>query len=470
MVSCPVRLAPSTSPASGPALQRLVQWSQELLGGNASIEDLSELESTARELTMAVEREFIAAWLQSKNFDAPVILIDGIPHTRAITSQTTAHTAAGDIQITRTLYRRAPGEPCQDPIALQAGLIDGRWTPVAAKQAIWATAHLTPQDAANFFEMIGCMVPSKSALDRLPKRVSAQWEGNRSIFEAQLRDTAVNPDKAVTICISLDGVMAPMKDGKRAQKRMQAIKKGKKPCGPAGYREVGCGTISFYDADGGRLQTWRQGRMPQKNKRDLKDWLAAEIGLVIRHRPDLRVVKVSDGALDNWTFLDSAQMPDGVCLVDFFHAAGHLSAALASAYGEGTARYRARFATLRRRLRDEVDGVEKLIRSLHYLRRKHPRRQLIRRELRYFRRYRRHMRYAQALEQGLPIGSGVVEAACKTLMEAAGVNPQDALDRLIMTTAGQEDQMALNQLAEAWRSGCSCPSCRIPGRRRRPMP
>ena len=40
----------------------------------------------------------------------------------------------------------------------------------------------------------------------------------------------------------------------------------------------------------------------------------------------------------------------------------------------------------------------------------------IRAELTYFRNHRRQMRYAEFRRQGLPIGSGVVEAACKTLV------------------------------------------------------
>ena len=39
----------------------------------------------------------------------------------------------------------------------------------------------------------------------------------------------------------------------------------------------------------------------------------------------------------------------------------------------------------------------------------------IARELKYFRRNRHRMRYAVLKKQGLPIGSGVTEAACKTL-------------------------------------------------------
>ena len=50
-----------------------------------------------------------------------------------------------------------------------------------------------------------------------------------------------------------------------------------------------------------------------------------------------------------------------------------------------------------------------------HLRDTYPRRKKIARELKYFRRNRHRMRYAALKEQGLPIGSGVTEAACKTL-------------------------------------------------------
>ena len=67
-------------------------------------------------------------------------------------------------------------------------------------------------------------------------------------------------------------------------------------------------------------------------------------------------------------------------------------------------------------LRDEHDGVEKVIRALTYLRDRHPRRTALATELGYFRQRRRRRRYAERKAQGLPIGSGVVEAACQTLV------------------------------------------------------
>jgi len=101
--------------------------------------------------------------------------------------------------------------------------------------------------------------------------------------------------------------------------------------------------------------------------------------------------------------------------VDYYHAVAQLKAALDAAYGENDPRGQAQFKKLRHVLLEEENGAEKIIRALRYLRRKHPRRKRVREVLGYFRRHRRRMDYAQAVERGLPIGSGVVEAACKTL-------------------------------------------------------
>ena len=80
------------------------------------------------------------------------------------------------------------------PLELRAGMVAGQFTPRAARQALWAVAHLTPQEAAGLFREVGNMSPSKSSLDRLPKACSAQWEARREDFEAQLREAMSIPE------------------------------------------------------------------------------------------------------------------------------------------------------------------------------------------------------------------------------------------------------------------------------------
>ena len=73
------------------------------------------------------------------------------------------------------------------------------------------------------------------------------------------------------------------------------------------------------------------------------------------------------------------------------------------------------FVKLRHVLRHDLAGASKVIRALKYLRDTHPRSKKIATELKYFRRNRHRMRYAVMAARNLPIGSGIVEAACKTL-------------------------------------------------------
>ena len=181
--------------------------------------------------------------------------------------------------------------------------------------------------------------------------------------------------------------------------------------------EVGCGTLTLYDVDGERLATRRFARMPECGKASLKQSLKGGLQALLGKWPDLSLVKVADGARDKWTFLSGA-LPDGVEVLDYFHGVEHLSRALAAAYGESFREYQRMHERLRHKLRDNEDGVEQVIRSLRHLAGKPPRSKILRTELAYFRKNRGRMRYAAVAAEGLPIGSGVVEAACKTLASA----------------------------------------------------
>ena len=99
-----------------------------------------------------------------------------------------------------------------------------------------------------------------------------------------------------------------------------------------------------------------------------------------------------------------------------FHAAEHLSDAFDAAYGADDPKATAQFEKYRHRLRHEVDGVVRVIRALRHLRSQHPGNERIAQALGYFRNNQHRMGYAQAKARRLPVGSGVVEATCKTLV------------------------------------------------------
>jgi hypothetical protein len=419
-----------------PAMEQLQAFLRQRRAAHKPVEDVDAFEQHLHRLFVAAEREALGQELSRFALDVPAIEVEGERYHRVLRCATTYTSAVGPVRVERSLYRGPRGGHALCPLELRAGIIEGSWTPLAAKQATWVVAPLTPKEGEDLFVLLGNMTPSKSTLDRLPKALSVPWETQRPHFEATLRRQEAVPDEAVTMAVSLDGVMAPMQDGERHAKRQQALAKGRSPSGPAGYQEVGCATVSYYDRHGVRLGTRRMARMPEGNKATLKSQLTAEVMGALIQRPDLRVVKVADGAPDNWSYLGET-LPFGEEVLDFYHAAEHLGDALGAAYGEGTLKYQERFATLREVLRDAPEGVDTVMGALCRLRMRYPRRQAIHKALAYFREHRHRMRYSALRAQNLPIGSGVVEAACKTLvsqrLKRAGMRWRTAGGQAILT-------------------------------------
>lgn len=420
----------------GPVLEKLVAFLRERRSAPERAPDLETFEQQLHELFSAAEREAMGEELSKHDLNVPEVFVDGRRYRQVMRCEETYFASSGPVRVLRSLYREG-NERTICPLELRCGMVEGRWTPQAAKQAAWSVAHMTPQEAEHMFAMLGGMKPSKSSLDRLPKQLSARWEENRKKFEQELRIAETVPAEAVSVSVSLDGVLVPMKDGQRQEKRAAAAQAGKETRGPAGYEEVGCGTISLYNAEGERLSTIRWGRMPEEKKATLKAILKDELERILGQRPDLEIVKVADGARDNWTYLSSLLPGRGYEVVDFYHVAEHLNAALTAAYGETSPTRAAQFVKLRHRLRHEDDGVEKVIRSLAHLRDQHPRSRVIAKELKYFRRNRARMRYAEVASKNLPIGSGVTEAACKTLatqrLKRSGMRWRDQGGQAVLT-------------------------------------
>ncbi|MGH7671656.1 MAG: hypothetical protein ACREMC_02065 [Gemmatimonadales bacterium] len=407
---------PMPSTSTSRARDRLRDFLDARRRAKDPVEDLEQFERELHTLFAAAEAEAVGDELARFDVDLPGVEIDGMPHRRVLRCEETYMTAAGPARVMRTLYStRHDGELAVNTVELRAGVVGGFWTPLAAKQGTWVVAHLTPQEGEDLFARVGGMQPSKSSLDRLPKEVSARWEPARLTFEDALRAAEQVPKAATTVAVSLDGVLVPMKDDARQEKRERAAAEGKAACGPAGYQEVGCATVSLYDAEGERLQTIRLARMPEHKKATLKASLMAELNTRLARRPDLTIVGLADGAKDNWSFLDWELPSHSISIADFYHVAEHLHAALVAAYGETDPQCKAQFEKLRHLLRHDRRGAEKVIRALVHLRDRHPRRKKIATELKFFRNNRHRMHYAMWAAKGLPIGSGVTEAACKTL-------------------------------------------------------
>ena len=403
--------------------QFLIKQHQKWISGEPG--DLEGYERELHSQMQSIELELMAAGLGNYDIDAERIKMAGVECRQVGESSERYMTAAGEVQVKRHMYRPA-GRDSRQVCApeLQAGIIEGFYTPLAARQSAFVVAQMPASSGAALFNELGNMVPSIGSLNRLPKKLSERWEAQRIDWECQMREVEPVSPEAVTLAISLDGVMAPMRP-EVADVPAPPIETPKQPTGPKGYQEVGCGTVSLYNAEGERLQTIRYARAPEAGKATLEQQLLAEARSIFVARPRLRLVKLADGAKANWRYLSELDVgiPNDQLeiyeILDYYHACDHLKAALDSVWGEYSPKGKAEFARLKTLLKEDDDGITIVINHLSYRLRTatgKSQHKMLTKQRAYFRSQRHRMHYSQYVRLNLPIASGVVEASCKTLV------------------------------------------------------
>ena len=120
-----------------------------------------------------------------------------------------------------------------------------------------------------------------------------------------------------------------------------------------GYRETMSGIISFLNEEGERIHTIYVAQSPQYGKRTFKERLKREILLVKAACPNAQYTGVTDGASDNWTFLEKYTTTS---TLDFWHGAEYLTPVSKVAH-TSTAKQAEWFTNARHQLRYEKGGV-----------------------------------------------------------------------------------------------------------------
>lgn len=378
--------------------------------------DLAAFEEQLMSNLMAVGRALMKVRLEGLSPESE--FIEGGARWRvAVQSRIPVMTSFGTVEVERPLFRSGRTGPTRCLVKERAPLMAGFWTERAASLAAWAVAEMPMQQAETLFGRIGTMPVSRSSLLRLVGGLSDMWEEERERHEAAVRAAVKVPDEAKVVAVSLDGVMVLLTDSDKAVKKAKAKAKGHADNGPAGCKEASVGVISFYDAEGERLETRRYGRMPEADKVTTKAWLEAELRHVCAARPDLKVLAIADGAANNWTFLSELGADHEV--VDFYHTAEHLHRHVSKANGASTIETQEKLKAMRRDLLEVPGAAEKVFEDMKKMREKagtapvSTTKKRGKRQPTFFERHHMRMAFAELREANIPIGSGVTESTCK---------------------------------------------------------
>jgi len=145
------------------AMGQLQDFLRQRREAHEPVADLDAFEQELHRFFVAAEREALGQELARLDLDVPTLEIAGERYHRVLRCATTYTSAVGPVRVERSLYRQGQGggrAVC--PLDLRAGIIEGSWTPLAAKQATGVVAYLTPQEGEELLALLGNMIPSTS--------------------------------------------------------------------------------------------------------------------------------------------------------------------------------------------------------------------------------------------------------------------------------------------------------------------
>jgi hypothetical protein len=327
-------------------------------------------------------------------------------------------TLFGTITLMRFLYQ--PVESAERsifPLEIRLGLEAGIATPALADRLAIHSANCTQNQVREILTRDHGVGWSVKTLRKVTASVSEGMAEHRHAAQVakllawlKQADTSSGNRKPV-LAVGRDGIFLPIRH---------------EPC----YREGGTATLSVYDRRGQRLGTVYLGRMPEAGQGTLSDQLTTLIEEVLAKwdRPLPRLAYVTDAGHHPTEYFDNVlsnmrnpRRPDEYLawewVVDYYHACEYISKLAEALFGAGREAH-AWAAKMRKWLKNKPGGINRVLHSTAAVRHKRGLVGTVRaydQAYNYLRGHMPFMDYVDYRNRHLPIGSGVTEAACKTM-------------------------------------------------------
>lgn len=329
-------------------------------------------------------------------------------------------TLFGKIRLVRRGYRdvnRACPEPTIFPLEIALGLVEGA-TPALACEAARAMAETG--------------ATQQTVLARMRRQHGVEW----------------GVKKLRNLTEKVSAAMTPLRREHQAQRVVEWLRQAQAQRGsgrpvlgigrdgitlrtrPHRFYEVAAtGTLTVYGRDGRRLGSVYLAYVPELGQQTMTGELTALIEEILRQweGPTPRLAYVTDAGDAETSYFRRVLRPmrhprtherlDWQWIVDYYHASERLHVMGEALFGAG----REAFAWARRmgKLLKKPNGPFRVLHAAAALKSRRSLTKRARRDFQraynYLRDRSRHMQYARFKKLRLPIGSGVTEAACKTV-------------------------------------------------------
>jgi hypothetical protein len=414
-------LRPLVAQLSG-SLAHGVRLLDQFLHDEPTPQQMAQFEWELRTLLREVGRRIMAWVLNHMESDDPDeapsrLGWKGEAYRRRRKQRTTIATLFGPVVVWRRLYEPlTPGRRAIHPLELTLGMEAGLATPALAERVgRWAADHTQRQVLALLQHDHGVHW-SCATLRKLLGSLRVGMTAHRQAAQSDQVVRWLHQARASTgrfqpiLAVGRDGVNVPLRHG--------------------AWKEGATATVSVLDRRGKRVGTVYLGHMPESGQTTLSAQLTALIRDILQHvdAQSLRLVYVSDDGYHPSDYyhtvlkhLHDPQRPwrtlVWIRIVDYYHACLYIQQLAEAVFGPSP-KGRAWAQQMRQHLKTRSDGITRVLHSAGALRRQHGlwgKAKAYERAYSYLKKRTHWMRYRHYRSQGLPIGSGITEAACKTV-------------------------------------------------------
>jgi hypothetical protein len=287
------------------------------------------------------------------------------------------------------------------PLDEELELLPGELTPYGHESLVRLSGWMPFRKASEIFEdLLGIRV-GKIVSQQYTERAGEAYEQlqNKEVDDLE-KEMPPAPKGSEKMLISADGAMVPLLHGIWAEVRTLVVGEVQPPKEEHGEQVVHTEKLSYFS-------------------RKVNAETFCRLALVEIHRRGIENAKelaaVMDGAEWEQGFTDH-HCPKAIRILDFPHAAEHVSPIGAYLYGENTSEA---LAWLDERLHKlKYSGPDELLVEFRELQIQHPDAQEITSNLAYLEKRKQQLQYPSFQAKGWPIGSGMVESGNKLVVEA----------------------------------------------------
>jgi len=381
-----------------------------------------DLEAVEMAMRSALHRAGAAALSELLQFPVPADDQRDLPcpcgeraHYRELRSKPVL-TVLGRVEVSRPYYVCPACHAGQFPADRELDMENTEFSPgVRRMQAV--VGQQAPFDhGREQMKVLADLEVTAKSVERTAESIGAdiaQHEQAAMAQALQLKLPAMVGEPIPILYVQIDGTGVPV------VKKETAGRQGKIPGQPAHTREAKLGCVftqTAWDSEGYPI------RAPDSTTYTGAIETAEEFGRRIYAEAcrrgwnrTLTQVVMGDGADWIWNLV-AEHFPDALQIVDLYHARQHLWEVVRALYPHEEGKRLAWMKVHQKRLLDK-GRIEKLVGALRAIQSPQPQvAEKIRTEADYFEKNRERMRYPKFRRQHLFVGSGVIEAGCKTVI------------------------------------------------------